>query len=105
MSENQVVNACLRWLIMNGVFAWRNNSGGYKPENSNRYIRYGFKGSPDIIGMTKKGVFLGIEAKFGSNSQSPSQRAFQAQAEKNNGLYLVVRSLDDLEAHRGEILA
>jgi len=105
MSENQVVNACIRWLIMHGVMAWRNNSGAYKTEEG-RYIKYGFKGSPDIIGMTKggNGRFLGVECKYGKNDQTPHQRAFQAQCEANNGLYIIAYSTDDLEAHKREIL-
>lgn len=103
MSESHVVNACIRWLIMHGVFCWRNNSGAYKTE-SGAYVRYGYKGSPDIVGITKSGRFLGVEAKFGKNTQSPHQRAFQAQCEVNNGLYIVAYSIDDLEAHKQEIL-
>lgn len=102
--EGQIVNACIRWLIMNGIFCWRNNTGAYKPEGSSSYVRYGFKGSPDIIGMTKQGRFLGVECKAGDNTQSPHQRAFQEQAEASNGLYILAYSVDDLIAKQSEIM-
>jgi hypothetical protein len=103
MSENQVVNSCLRYLIMLGVFAWRNNSGAYKTESGN-YIRYGCKGSPDIIGMNKAGKWIGIECKSGKNQQQESQKAFQQRVEANSGIYIVARSVDDLHARQNEIV-
>lgn len=104
MSEGAVVNACIRWLITHGCFVWRNNTGAYKAEGSKRYIRYGVKGSPDIIGTTPHGRFIGVECKHGKNTMQPSQKEFAAKLEANNALYIVAYGLDDLEARKGEIV-
>jgi len=105
MSESQLVNACIKWLMLHNVHCWRNNTGAYKPEGSKRYIRYGYTGSPDIVGMTKSGRFLGIECKVGKNALQDSQKAFQARCDAENGLYIVVRELDDLHDRKQDILA
>lgn len=103
MREGQLVNVCIQWLYLNGCFVWRNNTGGYKPEGSDRYIRYGTPGSPDIIGVTPAGRFIGVECKVGSNSLSDKQCQFQSKIEGKKGLYIVVREIDDLEDRKTEI--
>ena len=100
MSEGQVVNACIRWLLLNKCFVWRNNTGSYKPEGSNRFIRYGCKGSPDIIGLTPSGRFIGVECKFGKGKLTELQEAFGERIEDSNGIFIVAYSVDDLEANK-----
>lgn len=58
-----------------------------------KFIKYGLKGSADIIGMTRNGHFLAIEAKTGQARQSKIQRNFQAMVNKNNAHYFVCRSV------------
>lgn len=103
MSENQVVNACIRWLWLHGVYCWRNNSGGYKSDKGN-FIRYGHKGSSDIIGITPSGRFISVEAKHGKNKLQPSQEEFRDKILACNGIYIVAYSTDDLEARKNEIV-
>lgn len=100
MSENQVVNACIKWLFANKCFVWRNNSGAYKPEGSKRFIRYGCKGSPDIIGMTPSGRFIGVECKYGKGKLTEPQERFGENIESSNGIFIVAYSIDDLEANK-----
>lgn len=99
MSENLVVNACLRYLLNSGYFVWRNNTGAY-PVNGKggkkRFIRYGYKGSPDIIGMTPEGKFIGVECKFGYNKLSDSQKVFKQRCEDSRGVFIVAYSVDEL---------
>lgn len=96
-TERDVLNACLQWLAVNGYFVWRNNTGGYKiNDGAGRFIRYGAKGSPDIIGMTKQGQFLGIECKAGRNKQEPEQIEFEAKIKASGGIYILAYSVDDL---------
>lgn len=97
MSESAVVDSCIKWLFSHGCFVWRNNSGAYKTQ-SGGYVRYGAKGSPDIIGMTRNGVFLGVECKFGKNGLQESQKEFGNKIKEKNGLHIVAYSVDDLEA-------
>lgn len=81
--------------------AWRNNTGAYKTEDGT-YIRYGLKGSPDIIGILNDGRFLGVECKSGKNDIKGSQIDFKEQVEKRNGVYIVAWSTDDLEKVLGD---
>lgn len=97
MSESDVVNACIKWLFSHGCFVWRNNTGSYKTQ-SGGFVRYGSKGSPDIIGMTPRGLFIGVECKFGKNGLQDSQKDFGERIKEKNGLYIVAYSIDDLEA-------
>lgn len=96
--ESQIVNMCIRWLWLHKCFVWRNNSGAYRPEGSNRYIRYGTPGSADIIGTTAGGRFLACECKTAKGKLSPLQQAFKQHVEEHNGIYILARSVDDLEA-------
>ena len=99
MSESQVVQSCIQWLLMKGCFIWRNNTGAHKTE-AGHYVRFGLKGSPDIIGMTKRGQFVGVEAKYGKNTLSPEQQVFGAKSKEHNGIYIVAYSTDDLEKNK-----
>lgn len=96
MSENLVVDACIKWLLLNKYYVWRNNSGAYKTE-SGHYVRYGLKGSADILGLTPKGQFIAVECKFGTNKLQLSQEAFRDKVLSCNGIYIVAYSVDDLE--------
>lgn len=92
--EGKVVHACLELLYTLGIFAWRNNTGAVSI--GSRFMRYGKTGSGDILGMTKTGQFLAIECKSSIGVQSPAQKLFQMQVEKNNGLYFLVTSAAEL---------
>ena len=106
MKESLVVNACIRWLYLHKVKCWRNNSGAFKTE-SGSWIRFGDKGSPDIlcrvpviIGGQKLATLLGIECKSEKGKLSDDQEAWKAAHEADGGVYIVARSVDDLEAAR-----
>lgn len=112
MSENSVVNACIRWLHLNGCFVWRNNSGATTKKYTNKqgvsseyHVRFGAKGSPDIVGTTPTGRFIGVECKFGRNKLDDHQKAFGNKLIEKNALFIVAYSVDDLEAHKQEIVA
>lgn len=57
-------------------------------------IRYGKRGSSDILGITSDGRMLCVEVKTGKASQSPHQVNFQKSIEKFGGRYLIARSVD-----------
>ena len=75
---------------------WKNATGATKNE-CGRYVRYGLKGAPDIIGVKKGGKFIALEIKTGAAVQSPAQIKFQKRFEELGGLYIVVRDMDDLD--------
>lgn len=103
--ESRVLRSLYAWLSLHRVFHWRVNTGAYKHPESGQYIRYGLPGCSDILGITRGGTgrLLAIEAKATSGLSAQQQR-FKERIEENGGLYIVARSVDDLEARRREIL-
>jgi hypothetical protein len=73
---------------------WRNETGvGFNGRGGR--LRYGLKGSSDIIGITRDGKFLAIEAKTGNAKQSTQQKNFQSMVETFGGNYFVVRTVTE----------
>ena len=70
--------------------AWSNNTGVGRDLKSERIIRFGLKGSSDIIGIYK-GRFLAVEIKTGNAVQSDQQKKFQKMVCKLGGIYVVIR--------------
>jgi penicillin-binding protein-related factor A (putative recombinase) len=70
---------------------WANNTGAGKAiDNPDRIIRFGLKGSSDIIGIYK-GLFLGIEVKTGNAKQSSFQKNFEKMICAQGGIYVLIR--------------
>jgi hypothetical protein len=92
--EAPVVHDCLKWLHDHGVFCWRNNTGtawiGTQP------VVFGYPGSGDIIGLTPRGQFFVVECKSPTGTQSPKQKEFEAKVRANSGIYILVRSVEEL---------
>jgi hypothetical protein len=77
-----------------GIFSYSNNTGTVK--SSGRFQRYGFPGSPDILGILPNGQYLGIEIKTGNAVQNKNQKKFQKKIQDNNGEYWIIRSIEEL---------
>lgn len=92
--EAPVLHACLRWLHQQGIFAWRQNTGtawlGDQP------VSFGYPGAGDITGILPDGRRLEVECKSTTGKQSEKQAKFQAKIEQNRGVYLLVRSEEEL---------
>jgi len=73
---------------------WKNSTGSGKVNN--RFLRWGLKGSADIIGVGLGGRFIGIEVKTGQSPQKEQQRNFQNMVIAMGGIYIVARSIDDV---------
>ena len=93
--ESVVLNSCLGLLALCGIFAWRNNSGALKDRNG-RVVRYGLKGSADIIGILPDGRFLSVECKRPGGKIRPEQIDFMNTINSNNGVACIVHSPDEL---------
>lgn len=93
--ESMIVNSCIRLLYANNIFCYRQNTGAYKPDNSSRYIRYGYPGSADIVAIIF-GRYIAIECKTEIGKQSDKQKAFQERVEQAGGVYLLVHSVEEL---------
>ena len=76
------------------VKAWRNNTGGTMINN--HFVRYGFKGSSDILGIMPDGRFLAIECKLGKAPLTPEQQEFISWVRERGGVAIIARSLNDV---------
>lgn len=99
-TENDVVQACLQWLALHNVMAWRNQTTGLYDPTRKVFRKFnGLKGVSDILGVLPGGRFLGIECKKKGGYPSPEQRAFIQMVNDAGGLAFVARGTEDLEAH------
>ena len=99
--ETKLVAACLRLLQLRGIYAWRNNTGVARPQRkdgSRGFVRFGKKGSADILGVLPGGRFIAVECKVGRNSTTPDQDDFLGRVRAAGGLAVVVRdTVDELD--------
>ncbi len=102
IKEAAVLRSCLAWLMVHGIFAWRNNSGATKTD-AGHYVRYGLKGSSDILAITPQGRLAAIECKAYGKKLSPEQIEFKNAILRNNGVFILAYSIDDLEAAKAEL--
>lgn len=100
MKEQDLVNQCLQWLHLAGVFAWRCNSGAVAGEykGKRRFVKFqSINGVSDILGVIPpNGQLLAVECKSDRGKLRSSQEAFLSAVQAAGGLVIVVRSLDTL---------
>lgn len=77
------------------ITIWKNATGAVKI--GERFLRFGQKGSPDIIGLADGGIFIGIEVKTGGARQTPEQKLFEAMVFRRRGVYVLARCVEDVE--------
>lgn len=108
--EREILRAILDYLATRrDVVAWRNNVGAVK--EGERFIRFGMKGLPDIIGWKRLDIvvpghpldltlhpaaFLAIEVKAHGAPIRPEQAAFLEQARAAGCIAFVARSIEDV---------
>jgi hypothetical protein len=99
--EGAVLSAILEYLEIRGVFAWRNNTGAVKVEAQHgaRFVRFGKKGSSDILGVLDDSRFLAIEVKGPKGKATFEQLDFLAEVAKRGGVAFVARSIEDVDRH------
>ena len=99
LKEKDILRACMDYLSYSkaGVF-WRQNTGAMVGEynGKKRFLRFGKQGGGDITGILSDGRRCELEVKGPGGKQSPAQKEFQAMIEKNHGVYMLVRSVNDL---------
>src|SRR4051812_32716276 len=106
--ETDLVRACLDWLALHRVLAWRmNNTGGFDPVKKVFRSFHGLKGVSDILGVLPRaaevggarltiGAFLAVETKRPGERPRADQEAFLASVRDRGGVGLCVHSLDEL---------
>jgi hypothetical protein len=89
----------LRALRNHDAVAWaeRQNSGAAKV--GNRFIRFGWPGCSDILGMMRNGRFLAVEVKGPTGRASPEQTLFLARVSAGGGVAFVARNCKDVHLH------
>ncbi len=91
--------------------AERMNVGAFVVKRTDRlgqvhrsYVRCGFGGLSDIIGLLRDGRFLAVEAKRSKGGVvSPEQREFLASVAECGGVAFIARSAADVKRNLGEI--
>lgn len=99
MTEMQLVHWIISYIQMKGHTAWRNNAGKIPLERNGvkRFINIGQKGLPDVLGYTKDGRFIGIEAKIKPNKPSPIQQQTIDEMKAAGCIAEIVYSTDEME--------
>ena len=94
--EADVLKQCISWLIRHNIFCDRHDSGA--GDFGRGYAIYGIRGAGDIIGLLPDGTHLEIECKKGKGgSMSKRQQKRMSDIRENNGIYLVVHGISELE--------
>lgn len=109
-SESVIKNEIIKKLGSDPDYLiWNNPTGtGKSMTPPYQVIKFGLKGSPDIIGCVKTtitpdmvgkqiGVALGVEVKTEIGRQRPEQISFQRAWEMRGGIYILARSHENLK--------
>jgi len=94
--ERVVQKACLAWLRAQGALVAVTDAGA-------AYRAGAFSGDaipagwPDLTGLLPDGRFIGVECKANRGRQSPAQKAMEREIRKRSGIYLLARSVEDLQ--------
>ena len=94
----------LKVLRNHPAVAWceRQNTGAAKVDG--RFIRFGWRGCSDLIGMMKDGRLLAVECKAPGGQLRPEQKEFLSLVRRFNGVGIVARNaLDIIERLKTEI--
>lgn len=94
--EAAALNEVLRVLRSHPNVAWvhRMNSGAAKI--GNRFVRFGFPGCPDVLGMLRNGRALAVEVKSRSGRLCDEQAVFLELVNAYNGVAFVARNANDV---------
>jgi hypothetical protein len=94
--EGIVLDGCLQYLEIRGIYHWRNNTGAVQIAPG-RFMRFGKVGSSDILGILPGGRLLCVECKAKGGRLSPEQKQFLDDVQELGALALVVQGWWELE--------
>ncbi len=99
MKETHLVQQVIQYLNFKGHFVHRNNTGATRAGKHNeRFIRFGYPGSSDVIGCSKDGKIIAVECKVARNKLSPLQEAYLEEIRRRGGIAIVAYDLSDVES-------
>ena len=87
MRESAVLTACQAVLEAHPVVAlwWRQNTGAVKFPDS-RYVKFSFKGAPDLMGVLVGGRYFAVECKATGKKATAAQQSFLDNVRDAGGL-------------------
>jgi hypothetical protein len=94
--EGKIKAAILKYLKRRDIYVWNNPTGAVEIRPG-EWIRFGKKGSADLLGCLSGGRLLAIEVKAPGNRLSPTQREFLETIRGLGGLALTVKSWKELD--------
>ena len=96
MRERAIQNAILRAFgTRRNLRLWRANV--LAARMGDRFVRAGVPGQADLTGILPDGRRLEIEAKSERGQQTEDQRNFQRMIERFGGVYVLARSVEDVQ--------
>jgi len=98
--ESDIQKAILEYLKLRGYVCRRSNAGKMfiKDKGRTRAINIGEAGWPDIDGITKSGIFFGIEVKVPGGQPTPIQAQKGEEINKSNGIWFVATDVAEVIA-------
>lgn len=104
LKEREIQKMCKDWLERVGLEPIRNNTGTFKksytPKGGGRarehWVKCGREFSGDVLFCSMSGQWVELEIKTVTGQLSVGQKQRQKRIEQRGGLYLVIRSLEDL---------
>lgn len=93
MTHNDLVREILLYLAPFGL-CWENRTGAL-PRADGGLMRFGLKGSADILACIK-GRFVAVEVKVGTDRLRKEQKAFAEAVARNDGVVILARSVEDV---------
>lgn len=97
-AEKKLQNAILlRFATRPDMRLWRANTGHGISMDGKRHLSFGIPGQADLSGILRDGRRLEIECKSPNGQQSEEQRNFAAMIRQFNGVYILARSVEDVE--------
>lgn len=86
----------LKALTAHPAVAWceRMNSGAARI--GKRFVRFGWKGCPDVLGQLKDGRLIGVEVKAPKGKLRPEQAVFLERIRRAGGVAFMARNCRDV---------
>lgn len=95
--ESFVVKGCLDYLRARGHLVARINNGAFETKRGGWVRCTDIPGITDIMGATREGRALAVECKSLKGKLSKSQEIFRAAWIARGGVYVLAKSIEDLE--------
>ena len=97
MKESDIQKAIMDYLRLNGYFCNKFHTTGIYVRKRDTYMKNPNKGCPDILAFKKGFTNLAVECKSDKGVQSDEQLEWGKRFEESGGIYILARSLDDVE--------